>query len=355
MAPASTLYLTRKYPPSVGGMEAYAASVAAALRDLGSTEVISLGRRQQHLAWWLPTAAAKLTTRRRRAATRVVCGDPVVLLALWPMLARSPASTSVIVHGLDLTWTPGPYQSLLRRSLPKVDHVIAISRYTAELAVSHGAKADAVAVVRPAVPPPPPTDRAAARRQLAAAAGVDAAAPILATLGRLVPRKGVRWFVEQVLPSVPAASYLVAGQGPDGDAIRAAAGSAGVAGRVRLLGAVDETLKEAVLAGPDLFVMPNISVPGDVEGFGIVAAEAAVRGTPVLGAATEGIPDALDDGAAGWLAPPGDAPRWADRISELLADRVELSADGARFALHAGRNFSATRFAADLRQALQPG
>jgi phosphatidylinositol alpha-1,6-mannosyltransferase len=355
VASSSVLYVTRKYPPSIGGMEAYAATVATALRSHGSTDVVALGRSQRHLAWWLPAVAGRTALGRRRLPPVVVCGDPVVLLALWPVLRRAPVRTAVVVHGLDLTWSPRPYQRLLLTALARVDRVVAISRYSAGLAAARGVAPDRLAVVHPTVDVPPAADRVAARRWLADAAGIDTDVPVLATLGRLVPRKGARWFATEVLPSVPSATYVVAGDGPDARAIRASAQNAGISDRVRLLGAVGDELREAVLGGADLFVMPNLALPGNVEGFGIVAVEAAVRGTPVLGAAVEGIPDALDDGASGWLAPAGDAPAWARRVNELLADREALRGAGVAFAAHAAERASATRFATELGAALGLG
>jgi phosphatidylinositol alpha-1,6-mannosyltransferase len=345
--------VTRKYPPSIGGMEAYAASVATALRAHGSVDVVALGRTQSNLAWWLPAVFTRTALRRGRLPPLVLCGDPIVLIALRPALAGTAARTAVIVHGLDLTWRPPIYQRLLTRALRSVDRVVAISRFSADLAIAHGVDPERIAVVHPTVPRPPVGDRLAARERLAKAAGIEPGPPILAPLGRLVPRKGVRWFAEHVLPSVPGARYIVAGEGPDAAAISAAANSAGVADQVRLLGAVDDDLREAVLLGPDLFVMPNLALAGNVEGFGIVSVEATLRGTPVLAAAIEGIPDALDDGAAGWLVPSGDAVTWARKINELLADPPALRQAGNAFAEHAAGCFSPDRFAQELEAALQ--
>jgi phosphatidyl-myo-inositol dimannoside synthase len=189
-----------------------------------------------------------------------------------------------------------------------------------------------VRVVRLGVPAPAVTasDRAARRAQLCAAAGLGAHLDVvvLATLGRLVRRKGSRWFVEAVLPLLPDhVHYIVAGSGPELEPIRKAARAAGVAARVHLLGAVDDELREAVLQGADVFVQPNIAVPGDMEGFGLVTIEAALRGTPVVAAALEGILDAVVDGETGILLPPQEAQAWADRIRALCTDR------GARDAL----------------------
>ncbi|MEJ0072837.1 MAG: glycosyltransferase [Candidatus Saccharibacteria bacterium] len=52
----------------------------------------------------------------------------------------------------------------------------------------------------------------------------------------------------------------------------------------------------ALYNASDLFVMPNIPVANDIEGFGLVATEASSCGTPVIGSDLEGIKDAVTVG-----------------------------------------------------------
>jgi phosphatidylinositol alpha-1,6-mannosyltransferase len=143
---------------------------------------------------------------------------------------------------------------------------------------------------------------------------------VLLTVGRLIRRKGAAWFAEQVLPRLAAdVVYAVVGEGPEREAIRAAAERAGVAPRIRLLGRLSDDLLAAAYAASDIFVMPNIEVAGDLEGFGLVALEAAAAGLPVVAADLEGIADAVRDGENGILAPPEDSVAFAAAIERVLA------------------------------------
>ncbi|MDR1601380.1 MAG: glycosyltransferase [Tannerella sp.] len=54
----------------------------------------------------------------------------------------------------------------------------------------------------------------------------------------------------------------------------------------------------------DAFLMPNIPVEGDMEGFGLVCLEASACGTLVFAADIDGIPDAVRNGKNGFLLPP---------------------------------------------------
>ena len=76
--------------------------------------------------------------------------------------------------------------------------------------------------------------------------------------------------------------------------------------------------------------MPNQPVQGDMEGFGLVALEAASCGTPVIASAIEGITDAVREGVTGFLVNADSADEFAKRIvAELTTptlDREEVRA-----------------------------
>ena len=181
----------------------------------------------------------------------------------------------------------------------------------------------------------PIADRSTARRPAAEssnASGLPDDAVVLLTVGRLVARKGVRWFVAEVMPKLPpSVHYLVAGSGPDLTNIEHAIAAAGSHAQVHLLGRVSEDEREDLLRGSDLFVQPNIPIEGDMEGFGLVVLEAATRGTPVVASALEGLRDAVVDGETGFLVAPSDAEAWSTRVTSLAADRTGLVDVGARF------------------------
>jgi phosphatidyl-myo-inositol dimannoside synthase len=201
---------------------------------------------------------------------------------------------------------------------------------------------------------PDEDDRRESRERARVLAQAREDSVLLLTLGRLVRRKGVAWFVQHVLPQLdPACVLLVAGRGPEHDAIAAAATSSGTTNRVRLFGHVDEGDREALLTGCDVFLMPNIRVPGDMEGFGLVAIEAALRGTPVVAADLEGIRDAIVDGVTGILLPSGDPGVWIATVNRLTAVPDGLAKCGAEFAVQARRLYSHDAFAARLKSALE--
>ena len=154
---------------------------------------------------------------------------------------------------------------------------------------------------------------------------------LLFSVGRHVRRKGFGWFIEHVLPNLPDdVHYWIAGKGPETPNIRQLIGQLGLQERVRLLGTVDEEQLHRLYRAADLYIMPNIKVPGDIEGFGVVMLEAGLRGLPTVAAEIDGIRDVIVDGENGRFCPSGDAQAFKDAILALKEDRKELERIAAR-------------------------
>lgn len=314
------LFITRKFPPQVGGMENLSAGLARVLPRHFPTTVIAMGRSQRWLPLFLGYATLRsallLATRR---IDHVHLGD-ALLSPLGLLLRRLfPVRVTVTACGLDVTWRFPGYQALAIGALRRLDRVAAISRATLHECIQRGVPPERCAIIPPGIDPEPAPARAD-RGGVGALAGLDLESqPILVTVGRLVARKGVRWFVEEVMPDLPADTvYLVVGAGPEEAAIREAIASRGLGDRVRLLGRVPDDALALIYATADAFVMPNVVVPGDPEGFGIVATEAGRAGLPVVAADLQGIADAVVPGA-GRLVTPGSAAAFRAAIEETLA------------------------------------
>ena len=125
---------------------------------------------------------------------------------------------------------------------------------------------------------------------------------ILLTVGRLIKRKGHAWFIENVFGKLPDHYiYMIAGLGPEQEQVEKIIRKFNLTDRVHLLGYISEEEKNCLYQISDLFIMPNISVEGDQEGFGIVALEAGSHGLPVIATDLEGIRDAIIEGKTGRL------------------------------------------------------
>jgi L-malate glycosyltransferase len=109
------------------------------------------------------------------------------------------------------------------------------------------------------------------------------------------------------------ARLLLVGDGPDRVKAQEVAEAEGVTDRVLFLGKQNSVAE--LLACTDLFLLPS-----ENEAFGLVALEAMSCGVPVIATRTGGIPEVVDHGVSGYLAPVGDVAAMADAGSALLAD-----------------------------------
>jgi N-acetyl-alpha-D-glucosaminyl L-malate synthase BshA len=102
----------------------------------------------------------------------------------------------------------------------------------------------------------------------------------------------------------------------------------GLEGSVVFMGVVDEV--HPLLAAADLLLLPSES-----ESFGMAALEAMASGVPVIGSAVGGIPEVVEHGVTGYLAPVGDVPAMTEYAVRLLSKKIErkrVSAEARRIA-----------------------
>jgi phosphatidylinositol alpha-1,6-mannosyltransferase len=338
------LFVSRKWPPAVGGMETYSAELTSELAHLVDLDLRVLPGRSTgyppsavQLAWFILSTGAFLWRHRGRYDL-VHFGDVVLFPLAWLHAKCAPNASRVItVHGLDLTYgrrkgaAPAIYRAFLRWAVRRgsaAQAYLANSQNTARLAEGAGFRpARAVPLgVRPTTDAP-----------YSCPAELP---PYLLFVGRLVRRKGAAWFAEHVLPRLPPDLELRV-VGKSWDQVEVATLRANP--RVRILGYLpDEALNEQRRRSVAV-IMPNIPSPDetDVEGFGLTALEPAANGVPILAAALEGLVDAVRNDCTGYLIPPEQPEAWAAKVVDVLGWSAERR---TRFAAAAWRTLT-TEFA----------
>ena len=265
--------------------------------------------------------------REVKARPDVVLLSSAALVGSWVQMVnlRLRRPHVVMVYGTDITYGNCFYQRWLKLLLPRVTALVAISRATRDEVVARGfAEPEQVVVIPPGVDPQivtlPSTDVPATDR------------PVLLFVGRVIPRKGLRPFIEQCLPQIqertPVELWVVGGE-----ASSSLAHSSGElaeihdwlegrpeADQIRFLGRVSDEVLRGAFRQAKLIVLPAVPVTGDVEGFGIVFLEAALFGIPAVSTRLGGIPDAVIDGYTGLLTEAGDWRAFADAVVGLLDD-----------------------------------
>lgn len=339
------LLITRNMPPLVGGMERLNWHMAEELQKRGDVHVIgpegssdmAPGDVRVHEVplkplsrFFLASARAALSKARSWKPDLVIAGSGLTAPMAWLAARITGAVSCTYVHGLDLTVNNQLYRHLWLPAIRRMDKVIANSTFTRDLARKSGVDGSRIAVVHPGVTTSGPMPGTDSVEDFMATHRLEKGA-VLLSLGRLSERKGLREFVADVLPLIvrerPSACLVIAGGAPVNalnshsqtpEAIQATAKRAGVEKHLRFLGPVTDEEKAVAYRASDVHVFPVREIPGDPEGFGMVAIEAAANGLPTVAYGAGGVVDAVEDGLSGKIVAPGDARGFAGAVLRML-------------------------------------
>lgn len=329
------LFISRAYPPVTGGIENQNYALSVWLKRSAEVTTIANHYGKKALPIFLPYVMLRALFSVSRYDV-VLLGDGVLGIVGFCIKLFYPKKVVVsIVHGLDLTYAKSFYQRLwVTRFLPALDGLIAVSRETHDAAIKKNISERKIVVIPNGVAPEN-LQKNATRKDLETLLGSDLTGKqVLLTTGRLAKRKGAEWFIRSVLPQLPSSVlYVLAGTGPEEENIRKAITQTNTTNQVKMLGRVSDTDRNTLFNTADIFVQPNISVAGDMEGFGIAVIEATACGRPVIASDLEGLKDAVCQNENGILVEAGDARAFKDAIASLLSDDAARMALGER-ALH---------------------
>lgn len=322
------LFITRKFPPSVGGMENMAYHLYTNFLKTVDVELIEWGRSQKWLPLVLPYFLLKsfwiLFTKKIDV---VHIGDcllsPLGLVLRY--IFKKPIT--ITVYGLDVIYKNRFYQFLIPRCLKRLDKIICISNATKVECVKREVSEDIITVIPVGISDEfcINEDKEILKSKLEKRVNLKLEdKKVLLSVGRLVERKGFLWFIENVVPKLLKQKndfvYLIAGDGLFRERIENAAANNGLEEYVIMLGKVDDETLKLLYNASDIFIMPNIPVEEDMEGFGIVILEAASCSVPVVASELEGIKDAVRDEENGFLVEPYDVNGFVEIITKLTKD-----------------------------------
>lgn len=277
----------------------------------------------------------------------VFCGSGSAILAGYFSARITSAKLVCYLHGLDVIADSKIYQLLFLPFIKKSDLLFVNSEYTKKLAIAAGMDVCKLKVINPGVDLPPvkisTTERSVFREQY----GLTEK-QILLVVGRLTKRKGVLEFIENVMPNLvaqhPHVVCVVIGGTPSGalsarddvtDRVQSLVKKLDLSSHVMLMGEIADSLLTSAYFAADLMVFPVLDLPGDVEGFGMVAVESAAHGLPTMAFSVGGVSDAVSSGESGWLIPAGDYDLMGQKISTFLTEghgRDELKVRCRNFA-----------------------
>ena len=280
----------------------------------------------------------------REGAELVQLGHPLPAGLLGPRLRQRHGLPYVVFLGGAEVTLPGVVPGVnnaLRHVLGNASMLLTVSEYTAEAACKQTGGKVPAEVLRPplnvdAFVPADPEEAASLRRRL----GIDG--EIAVCVGRLVPRKGQDRLIDALCllrQEFPRLHLVLIGEGRLATGLYDRAQKRGVGERVHLTGALADTTMKEWLRAADVFASPCRSRWGglEVEGFGIVFAEAALAGLPVLAGASGGAPEAVIQGETGLVVDGHSEQQVAAALASLLRrtpeQRRAMGAKGRELAL----------------------
>jgi len=267
--------------------------------------------------------------------------------------------TLITIHGKEVTFNNPLYKTLVPPCIKRQNLLVAISNDTKRTLFRMFPKTPTVLIPNGVSDNYyAPGKRAKQYKEIAAAADMSVKElqkrQLILTVGRLERRKGVLWFIEQALPALvkanPSLLYLVSGDGRDREAIGTAIAKHSLQDSVKMLGRTSNTVKTALYNVADIFLMPNIPIMHDMEGFGLVALEAASCGTLVVAADLEGIPDAIKNGENGVLVEAGNGAALVRTLQRELQKRSVTPEAVRSYTLE---HYAWTKRAREYEQAMQ--
>ena len=346
------LLVTNDFPPKIGGIQSYlwelwsrldptTFQILTARSDPNSAEFDEEQRargiiihRVERSTLFFPTKGA---LRAIESVMESFHPDLVILDPAFPLgslVRKITGPTALILHGAEVTIPgkiPGAKRSI-RRSLREADGLIAAGPFPRREAENILSPQPCPPILE--IPPGVDTSRFApseesARLRLRRDLGIGGTDPLVVSVSRLVPRKGMDVLVKAATlaqQQIPNLRVVIGGTGRDEkrlhSLIQRERAPVSLVGRVS-----DEGLPE-LLGASDLFVMDCRSrwAGLEQEGFGIVFLEAAACGVAQVAGQSGGSADAVIDGETGIvLKDPSDPGELARAMVSLLGDPARLA------------------------------
>jgi phosphatidylinositol alpha-1,6-mannosyltransferase len=242
--------------------------------------------------------------------------------ALVARLRRLPLVLSL--HGSDMFMAEqsGVLGAVARWCLRRASAITMPSEDLRQRAIKLGAPAQRCHVVPYGVDPNQFTRIEGAGPMLREELGLDSAALVVFSVGRMVYKKGFEYLIRAaptVLREHPNARIVLAGGGDLEGRLESLVKQLGVEDSVLMPGWVSRDKLPVYFSGCDLFVLPSVvDQQGNVDGLPNTLLEAMASARPVVATDVAGIPLAVKDGDNGLLVPEKQPAELAAAINLLL-------------------------------------
>jgi phosphatidylinositol alpha-1,6-mannosyltransferase len=308
------LIVTRSFPPELGGMQSLMWGLA---RELSKNFMIKVfadyienhKEFDEQATFSIERVGGPKLLRKYRKAYLIdefIKNGKVngIIADHWKSLEHLKTNKKkyCLIHGKEINHAKGSgINKRLLKVLNNVEKVIANSKYTKNLAINIGVKAENIIVINPGIDPIKDLDQKSLEKVESLLA---VKTPRLITVSRFDKRKNHEKVImalrnlKQVYPDIV---YICIGCGDEEENIKDLVKELDLEGQVMFFKDISEDLKNALVAKSNIFVMSSTIYKSSVEGFGIAYTEAAQLSVPSIGGKDGGASDAIDHGKTGLI------------------------------------------------------
>jgi phosphatidylinositol alpha-1,6-mannosyltransferase len=308
------LIVTRSFPPELGGMQSLMWGLA---RELSKNFMIKVfadyienhKEFDEQATFSIERVGGPKLLRKYRKAYLIdefIKNGKVngIIADHWKSLEHLKTNKKkyCLIHGKEINHPKGSgINKRLLTVLNNVEKVIANSKYTRDLAINIGVKADNIIVINPGIDPIKDLDQKSLEKVESLLA---VKTPRLITVSRFDKRKNHQKVImalrnlKQIYPDI---IYICIGYGDEEENIKDLVKELDLEGQVMFFKDISEDLKNALVAKSDIFVMPSTIYKSSVEGFGIAYTEAAQLSIPSIGGKDGGASDAINHDKTGLI------------------------------------------------------
>lgn len=365
------LFITHKFPPSIGGMQKQSYELINGIRKHTKTYTIIQSPTESKVVFFL-----KLKYRIKKMLDlhsdieAIHCNDGLIACACIWIKKEYDIPLTATFHGLDIVFPNRLFQKYLVPKLRGLDLVFAVSQATKIECLKRGFNNRQVIEICNGVDHQIESNNRQSNslNPIHEKYDIDLTdKKIILSIGRSVKRKGFSWFAQKVMPELPSNVYylivgprsntksffhrvlyllpsdlrsqveLFLGYPSDDDELDEILNIP--SSRSFHLGTLSDEELQNVMELADIFVMPNINVEGDMEGFGLVGLEANLSGKYVVASEIEGITSAIINGSNGMMIPSHCSKSWSTALIKLLGNKRKLSQYGDSAKKYVLQNF----------------
>ena len=316
------LFVARRYPPSVGGIETFCYNLYSGISQKREVDLIALRKSSiVHLLWFMPLTFVRVFVMLLQKKYDVVYlsdGVTASMAIIFRPLFKNVTFISTI-YGLEMTIKNPFARTLINAGVNSCHHVTTISENTLDIMKKYISPSK-VSIVYVGIEPPQIEESVIVtlRAEFESQYSLDFSKEnVLLNFGRMVPRKGVARFLKEGFTLLdPSVRLILGGSGPDYSAIEATIAELNLNNRVILLNRPSDEIVAMLRASADLFIMPNVHYPNDVEGYGMAQLESMYSGMPVVAFAVDALVESVRSG--GYLIEPDNYQAYSATINDYF-------------------------------------